>query len=295
MEEDNCKISWNTYPEHVTEMLHDMIRYKELSDVTLICDDRKELKAHKIVLSACSKVFNSIFKEHSVDNSVIYLSGIKHQEMESILDFMYVGVASFEKDRMNDLVDMTQSLEVKEIGYFKDYFNVKKINTDENEVRQLKEELMNEINEDKFQNDNIDFGKSRRLSFKRNLVDVSNLQTEEGKFTCHQCQKEFSSDLGFRIHIQSKHQDLKYSCNECNFQAVTPSHLKGHIKSKLEGVKYACDLCKFQATQKYNLKTHIQTKHEGLRFTCKYCDHKATQLGNLRSHIKRKHGSENHI
>ena len=69
---------------------------------------------------------------------------------------------------MKDLLDVAQSLEVKEIGYFKDDFNVKKINHDENEVRQLKEELMNEINEDKFQNDNIDFVKSRRLSFRRN-------------------------------------------------------------------------------------------------------------------------------
>ena len=40
-------------------MLHEMMKSNELTDVTLVCDDKKQFKAHKIVLSACSTVFKN--------------------------------------------------------------------------------------------------------------------------------------------------------------------------------------------------------------------------------------------
>ena len=46
-----------TYSDHLREMLHEMMKSHELTHVTLICDDKRQFKAHKIVLSACSSVF----------------------------------------------------------------------------------------------------------------------------------------------------------------------------------------------------------------------------------------------
>ena len=92
MEQEKYNLSWRTYSDHLREMLHDMLKSEKLTDVTLVCDDKRQFKAHKIVLSACSSVFKSIISDLSQKSSVIYLRGIKHQEMESILEFMYLGV-----------------------------------------------------------------------------------------------------------------------------------------------------------------------------------------------------------
>ena len=71
-----------------------MMKSNELElNVTLVCDDKKQFKAHKIVLSACSSVFRRIIKDLPKNGSVIYLRGIQHQEMESILEYMYLGGA----------------------------------------------------------------------------------------------------------------------------------------------------------------------------------------------------------
>ena len=95
MSQEKYNLNWHTYSDHLREMLHEMMKSNELTDVTLVCDDKRQFKAHKIVLSASSSVFKSIVHDLPQNNSVIYLRGIQHQEMESILEFMHLGVAFF--------------------------------------------------------------------------------------------------------------------------------------------------------------------------------------------------------
>ena len=57
MDQKTYNLFWHSYSDHLKEMLHNMVKSDELTDVTLVCDDKKKLKAHKIVLRACL-VFN---------------------------------------------------------------------------------------------------------------------------------------------------------------------------------------------------------------------------------------------
>ena len=54
MNQEKYNLNWHTYLDHLREMLHEMMKSNELTDVTLVCDDKRQFKAHKIVLSACS-------------------------------------------------------------------------------------------------------------------------------------------------------------------------------------------------------------------------------------------------
>ena len=67
-------------------------------------------------LCACSTVFKNIIDSLPLNCSVIYLRGIQHQEMESILEFMYLGVATFYQERMNEFLNVAKNLEIKEIS-----------------------------------------------------------------------------------------------------------------------------------------------------------------------------------
>ena len=85
MEPQKISMKWDAYSDHLRGMLHEMMKSEELTDVTLVCDDKIQFNAHKIILSGCSYVFKSIMKDLPHVSSVIYLRGIQHQEMESIL------------------------------------------------------------------------------------------------------------------------------------------------------------------------------------------------------------------
>ena len=81
MNQEKFNLNWVNYSDHLREMLHEMMKSEKLTDVTLVCDDKKQFKAHKIVLSACSSVFKSIINNLPQSSSVIYLRGIQHQEI----------------------------------------------------------------------------------------------------------------------------------------------------------------------------------------------------------------------
>ena len=111
MNQEKYNLNWHTYSDHLREMLHKMMKSDELTDVTLVCDDQKQFKAHKIVLSACSTVFKNIIDSLPSSSSVIYLRGIQHHEMESILEFMYLGVATFYQERMSEFLNVAKNLQ----------------------------------------------------------------------------------------------------------------------------------------------------------------------------------------
>ena len=51
MKKEKYNLNWHNYSDHLREMLHGMMKSNELTDVTLICDDKRQFKAHKIVLT----------------------------------------------------------------------------------------------------------------------------------------------------------------------------------------------------------------------------------------------------
>ena len=98
------------------------------SDVTLACDDRTKFKAHKFALSACSPVFQLIIDDlPNKEDSFIYLRGVKSHEMQSILQYIYLGQATLSQDRMIEFLNVAKNLEIKDICKdFGDVVNLKK-------------------------------------------------------------------------------------------------------------------------------------------------------------------------
>ena len=90
---------------------------QNFTDVTLISDDQQQYRVHKFILSACSTVFEKILT-NSPSNSSIYLRGIHHEELESILQFIYLGEATFFHERMNEFLNVAKDLDIKEIGKY---------------------------------------------------------------------------------------------------------------------------------------------------------------------------------
>ena len=94
------------------EELHDKANY---CDVTLVCDDKIQFKVHKIVIVTWSKVFREIINGNPSHHPLIYLRGIQHQEMRSILQFMYLGEGSFSQERLALLIKVAEDLEIEDL------------------------------------------------------------------------------------------------------------------------------------------------------------------------------------
>merc|ERR1712126_574246 len=250
MNQEKYNLNWHTYSDHLREMLHEMRKSYQLTDVTLVCDDKKQFKAHKIVLSACSSVFKDIIQDLPQSSSVIYLRGIQSQEMESILEFIYLGVATFYQERMTEFLNVAKNLEVKEISKDVELGDDVAKESDISDNR-IDTEIENETEI------NIDTASTKKTYTRKSKSAISE--------TCHLSTRE----------------SVKFSCNLCDYQAKHQSNLTHHIQSKHDGVKFPCNECEYQATKQGSLMQHFQSKHNGVKFPCNLCQYQATTQGNL--------------
>merc|ERR1712243_488182 len=115
MNQEKLRLTWNNYTDHLRAMLYDMMSSNDLTDVTLVTEDKKQFKAHKFILLASSPVFKSIIKDCFISSPFIFLRGIQSDVMEAILQFIYLGKASICPDRLNVFLEVAKCLEIKEI------------------------------------------------------------------------------------------------------------------------------------------------------------------------------------
>ena len=194
--------------------------------------------------------------------------GIQYSEMESIMQFIYLGEATFYEERMDEFLAVAKSLEIKELCNAETDTNDEPDNEPSPNDQETPTEMSDEKNDISYQM-KIQAPKER----KRRVVSVG------GKYECN---KTSSSK-------QSVHQCDKYACSQCDFQGTKQSNLTLHIQSKQEGVKYACDQCDYQATRQDHLRRHIQATHEGTKYSCDQCDFRTTRQDYLRHHIQVRH------
>ena len=90
---EKFNLTWNEFEGNASGTIKNLFSDNSFSDVTLACDDNKQLTAHKVILSASSSFFKRILLNNPHQHPLIYLKGIRHQDLESVLKFIYLGEA----------------------------------------------------------------------------------------------------------------------------------------------------------------------------------------------------------
>ena len=103
MHPERSSVTWHTYLDHLRDLMKEMMN-DNFTDVTIVSEDRKHIRAHKNILSASSSVFKDIMKFEQGAKPIIYLKGITFPELESIIQFIYLGEAKFCKDRIKEFL-----------------------------------------------------------------------------------------------------------------------------------------------------------------------------------------------
>merc|ERR1712129_597151 len=109
-------LKWKFFFTNLSYGLSDVFTENCYSEVTLVSDDKIAFQAHRYVLSATSPVLKSILLDNPHANPRIYLRGVNHQELESILQFIYLGEASFYHRNINRVIQVAKDLQIKQLA-----------------------------------------------------------------------------------------------------------------------------------------------------------------------------------
>ena len=74
MHQEKYSVAWNTYSDHLKSMMKELMMNEDFSDVTLVTEDKKEIKANIHVLRTLSpELLKDILKKEKNLNSIIYV------------------------------------------------------------------------------------------------------------------------------------------------------------------------------------------------------------------------------
>ena len=133
-------LCWDSHPSHLKTMLVGMMTSSAYTDVTLVCGDQVQFKAHKVVLSASSPVMRNILENNNTDNPLIYLRGVQHEDMEAILQFIYLGEATVKQGRKEEFFKLARDFEIENDlirGREKSYISTEPNNSNVNPLEEL--------------------------------------------------------------------------------------------------------------------------------------------------------------
>ena len=100
----------NQYCNTVNDVLSSLRSTGHYADVTIVSDDQVSFLAHRFILSCWSPVLRNLIADHHAPYLTLYLVGIEHKEVESLLQLMYLGETLTDTKQYKDLNDAALSL-----------------------------------------------------------------------------------------------------------------------------------------------------------------------------------------
>ena len=105
-------LRWNDFESQLSGSFKEIRESKDFFDVTLVSEER-QLEAHKVIISACSPFFRDILRRNPHQHPLLYLKGVKHKQLESVLDFIYHGEVNVAQNDLNSFLAVAEELQIK--------------------------------------------------------------------------------------------------------------------------------------------------------------------------------------
>ncbi|XP_077283729.1 uncharacterized protein LOC143909560 [Arctopsyche grandis] len=105
-------VRWNSYHTNLQTVFPKLLSTENFVDVTLACENR-QIKCHKVVLSACSTYFERLLIQNPCKHPIIFMKDMRFSEMQSLVDFMYKGEVNVSQDDLSSLLKSAEALQIR--------------------------------------------------------------------------------------------------------------------------------------------------------------------------------------
>ncbi len=109
-------LRWNDFQCNIADAFAELREDEELLDVTLVSEGQA-LRAHRLVLSACSPLFREMLHHRippaSHSQPLVFLHGVRFRDAAAILDFMYRGEVNVNQEDLQTFLAAAEELRVR--------------------------------------------------------------------------------------------------------------------------------------------------------------------------------------
>ena len=256
-------LQWNEFKENISSAVGDLRHDNEFTDVTLACEDGQQVEAHKVVLVASSPFFLSILKKNKHPHPLIYMRGVRPENLMAMVDFFYHGEANVCQENLNSFLALAEELQLK---------GLRGNQTDREAEVSPRQAPKQKPKSAKYRSATPQFPMSIDAGLKNEIV-----QEESEKVVATTDQATNITD------IASLDQQVK--------SMMTFSE-NAHPNKSYSGRARICKVCGKEGGMK-NIMNHIEANHiTGISVPCGLCGSVFTSRNLLSNHKSRKHKSQ---
>ena len=233
-------LKWNDFESNISNSFAILRTETQLFDVTLVGQDQKRVSAHRLVLSACSDFFKSIFYSNTHSHPMLYLDGVDSDEINLMLDYIYKGEVKIMQEHLEKFLEVANKFKLEGLlGSNKDTSKTENVNLDEKTDDLIQDPPIIDVKNQNF----TEKPKERALSVVQNssnLTDVRNVKQlyqelivkEEGtwKWKCSICKRAMGHKANMERHVEIHMTGLNYECKHCCNIFRSRESLKNHNK-----------------------------------------------------------------
>ena len=246
---DMFSLARDSFPSQTSHIFQQLFTTGDQADLTLVCEDLKHIRTHKFILTCNSPVFRSILSKMTNPEPVVFLRGIHSVEMQSVLEYLYLGQTQISQQKVDQFFQVASDLKIKDISKASDKEQRRELRNNEETIETVLEEEQKEA-------ENHDA---------KTTTDMENQQMKIENYeihACYYCKRKFTLENSLRKHIETTHQKSAHPCSKCESSFTDQSSLRHHIQSvHHDETKLPCRYCHEKYSSKAGLKFHMKRAH----------------------------------
>ena len=256
MSEKLC-LQWNDFKENAIGSIGSLKGDSDFFDVTLACEDGKQVEAHKMILAMSSPHFHNLLKRNKHPHPLIYMKGCKAAELLAMVDFFYYGEANVDQENLDAFLGLAEELKLKGLtgssgevnsGEFKT-----KRNTPEKKIEGRKHLLEPTLKTPNQFNVYISDAKIEPTTVA--LVSVMEARQLDEQIKSMMTMTENEVVIGGK-------KRKAYACNVCGKEGQ-PANIMNHIEANHidSNISHSCDICGKISRSRNGLRLHKAKEH----------------------------------
>jgi len=286
MDPENYQLTRNDFELCAKNAFKNLLAEQEFSDVTLACNNNKQIKAHKVILGACSPFFKEILLKNPHQHPLIYLKGVGIDDLEAIIKFIYQGQTSISETNLDSFLASAQELQVEGLLLAKNEASIKATEKiiEEKNVGEMPE-LVENVDTPEDLDTIANYLKNSKVLPSNSSQSV---QPSGNKFKCSVCDFETLYRKSLKRHRETVHapiapqptiqhkdyegsvdssdrvlaeeeEELDTIADYLKNSKVLPSNASQSVQPP--GNKFKCSVCDFETLYRKSLKRHRETVH----------------------------------
>ena len=228
---DKLCLKWNDFQENLNSAFGVLRNDQDFADVTLACEDGTQIMTHKVVLASSSPFFMEILKKNKRSHPMIYMRGLKSDDLVAMVDFLYFKEANVRHEGLDAFLGLAE--ELKLLGLSGERNKPEQVTKPQTQPTKMKLEL------------NKPQPKLTHNAQTPLLNDYTRNTTLNAlvKVDAEEMDEQIKSMMTHKV--AENHTSPAWACNVCGKEDVKKSNIKMHIEANhiTSDVSFSCDLC----------------------------------------------------